>query len=97
MHPGINSIKVFLYNISRFFLNTFSVVSFFALFFCNRVAAEFEHCLNRKAGFWFFLSMFFHLDKYTLTFLVLRVIEWVNLYLLEHASKNFQTKIFLVS
>ncbi len=28
---------------------------------------------------------------------VLRVIEWVNLYLLEHASKDFQTEIFLVS
>jgi GGDEF domain-containing protein len=27
----------------------------------------------------------------------LRVIEWVNLYLLEHTSKDFQTEIFLVS
>jgi hypothetical protein len=34
---------------------------------------------------------------YTITIKVLRVIEWVNLYLLEHTSKNFQTKIFLVS
>jgi len=27
----------------------------------------------------------------------LRVVEWVNLYLLEHTSKDFQTEIFLVS
>ncbi len=27
----------------------------------------------------------------------LRVIEWVHLYLLEHASKDFQTEILLIS
>ena len=60
MHSGINSIKVFLYNISRFFLNTFSVVSLFTFLFCNRVAAKFEHCLDRKAGFEFFLYPLFN-------------------------------------
>jgi len=29
--------------------------------------------------------------------MALRVVEWVNLYLLEHASKDFQTEIFFVS
>ncbi len=43
------------------------------------------------------LTVIEEVDKEIQINMGLRVIEWVHLYLLEHASKDFQTKIFLIS
>ena len=36
-------------------------------------------------------------DTITILLMGLRVLVWVNLYLLEHRGKDFQSKIFLIS